>query len=307
MKHKNLYISLVCVCLAVVLTLGFVYAQSESTAPIAENLEICTYREVSVGGQLKAVDPDGDVLTFEITTTPTKGSIELEEDSGCFVYSPAAGKRGRDYFGYKAVDSNGNYSSEATVIIKIEKQKTKVTYSDMSGNSAHYATIVLAEKDIFVGECLGGMYVFNPDTPVTRGEFLTMCLKLNNFNILSGVITTGFVDDDDIPAYQKPYVSTALLTGIVAGYSYDTDTAVFMSNNGIRYSEAAVMLNKSMNLTNVNTESYGDTAPEWAAQSCANLSACKIASYDQTASEDILTRGECAKILCEAIRVLDNR
>ena len=107
-------------CTALI-TAGF--AAGTSSSPVAENLELTTYRGVSVGGRLSAVDPDGDVLSYEITTKPAKGTVELSED-GSFVYTPDDGKKGRDYFGYKAVDSQGNYSQEATVIIKITKQKS---------------------------------------------------------------------------------------------------------------------------------------------------------------------------------------
>ncbi|MGI5985724.1 MAG: hypothetical protein GXY01_08845 [Clostridiales bacterium] len=303
MNRKN--ISIIALTLSLVLTLGIIYvgAESKGEAPIAENLEITTYRDVSVGGQLKAKDPDGDVLTFEITTPPTKGNIELKEN-GCFVYTPAEGKRGRDYFGYKAIDSKGNMSSEATVIIRIEKQKTKIAYSDMNGNGAYCAAVALAENDVFVGECIGGQYVFNPDRPVTRGEFLTMCLKLTNSDILSGVITTGFADDSEIPAYMKPYVSTALLTGIITGYSDGINTAVFNGGNYISYPEAAVMLNKALNLTDVNANNYSNAAPVWAAQACANLSACRISDYSQ---ENQLTRADCAKLLYNAMDIIENR
>ena len=98
-------------------------ARAEGNAPVAQNLELTTYRNVSVGGRLTAVDPDGDTLTFQITTEPTKGEIELTDD-GRFVYTPETNRRGRDYFGFKAVDAEGNSSQEATVIIRIEKQKT---------------------------------------------------------------------------------------------------------------------------------------------------------------------------------------
>ena len=36
----------------------------------------------------------------------------------------------------------------------------------------------LAEEAIFRGEYLAGEYVFDPDTPVTREEFLAMCMKV---------------------------------------------------------------------------------------------------------------------------------
>ena len=273
-------------------------ATGTGSSPIAENLDICTYRNTSVGGQLKATDPDGNVAKFEITTSPIKGEIVLKEN-GSFVYTPRDGKHGRDYFGYKAYDNDGNASAEATVIIRIDKQKTKITYSDMSGNGAHCAAIALAENDIFVGENLGGQYVFNPNAPVTRGEFLAMCMKLTDSDILSGVITTGFADDKEIPDYLKPYVSTALLTGVISGYSDGVNTAVFNSNNCISYPEAAVMLNKMLDLNDVNAAAYGGTAPAWAEQACANLSACDISDYTDVPQ---LTRADCAKLLYNSMK-----
>ena len=294
--------NVIALSLMLVLTLSVINVGAIGTgaAPIAENLEIMTYRNVSVGGQLKATDPDGDTLTFEITTPPVKGEIALR-DNGSFVYTPKEGKRGRDYFGYKAFDEAGNISSEATVIIKIEKQKTKIAYSDMEGNGAHCAAIALAENNIFIGESIGGQYVFNPDAPVTRGDFLTMCMKLTDSDLLSGVLTTGFADDSSIPAYLKPYVSTALLTGVISGYSDGVNTAVFNGENYISYPEAAVMLNKALGLTDVSAEIYGDTIPVWAAQACANLSACRISDYSDVPQ---LTRADCANLLYNAMKLI---
>lgn len=47
-------------------------------APIAENLELRTYQETSVGGTLQAVDPEGDLLTFRLCSEPKKGTLILE-------------------------------------------------------------------------------------------------------------------------------------------------------------------------------------------------------------------------------------
>ena len=43
-------------------------AHAEGGAPVAQNLELTTYRNVSVGGRLSAVDPDGGTLTYQIPT-----------------------------------------------------------------------------------------------------------------------------------------------------------------------------------------------------------------------------------------------
>lgn len=304
MKRKT--VGVLALSLTLALTVGMLWAcaaQSEEN-PIAENLELKTYRGVSVGGQLKATDPDGDPMKFEVTTKPIKGTVSLKDD-GSFVYTPAEGKRGHDYFGYKAVDTKGNKSSEATVIIKIEKQKSKIAYSDMNGDGAYMAAVRLAEEDVFVGEQLGGQYVFCPEKTVSRGEFLTMCMKLAGSDVLTGVVTTGFADDEDIPAYMKPYVSTALLSGVIKGCTAGEGAAVFSPADAISYPEAAVMLDRALGLTKASSTNEGDyAAPVWAEQSCANLSACRISDYR---GSDVLTRADCAEMLYNAMGVLEKR
>lgn len=295
--------------LALALALGLLpSAFAANSAPIAENLELETYRGVSLGGNLAAVDPDGDDVSFEITTEPVKGTIELQDD-GSFVYTPADGKRGKDYFGYKAIDSSGNYSQEATVIISIKKQKTKVTYSDMSGDGAEYAAVTLAEEGVFIGQCLAGDYVFSPSAPVTREEFLAMCMKVSGAEILSGVKTTGFADDGAISAWAKPYVSTALKSGLITGCAGSDAGAVFEPDRYITAAEAAVMLDKALGLTNAVATwfAYEDAVPAWAAQSAANVTSCGLAPYGLSFEADSLTRAEAAEMLVGAIKLMENR
>ena len=128
---KRLFIIVFTLVLAALLGTGLAYpALAAGSAPVAENLELRTFKNVSVNGQLSAFDPENDVV---ICTQPVKGRIELATD-GSFVYTPAMDKKGKDYFGYKAIDAEGNSSQEATVIIRIDKQKKGVSYSDMKGS-----------------------------------------------------------------------------------------------------------------------------------------------------------------------------
>ncbi|MEI3102502.1 MAG: Ig-like domain-containing protein [Oscillospiraceae bacterium] len=134
---KRVFISAFLVVMALLLCSGMVYpAMAAGSAPVAENLELRTFRNVSVSGQLSALDPENDVVKFEISTQPVKGHIELATD-GSFVYTPNQDKKGKDYFGYRATDSEGNVSQEATVIIRIDKQKKDVSYSDMKGSAGN--------------------------------------------------------------------------------------------------------------------------------------------------------------------------
>ena len=283
---------------------------SQNSSPIAKNLEYGTYKGIAVTGQLAATDPDGDEVTFEITNMPRKGTVETQSD-GSFVYTPKDNKKGADSFTYTAVDTYGNRSDEATVSINISKQSTNITYSDMTDSSSYYAALVLAEEDIFVGEKLGSEYFFRPDSTVTRSEFLAMCLELTGTETLDGITRTGFYDDDNIPMWAKPYVSTALMAGVITGYRNDDGRLVFSSNEPITYSEAAVILDNALQLTDVESvvSVNGDEAsPVWAYQATVNLTACNIMpELEQSSYSETVTRAGAAQLLSASLSVLNSR
>lgn len=268
-------------------------------APVAENREIETYRGVSVGGRVSASDPDGGPLTFELTTEPMKGSVELASD-GHFVYTPGENKRGKDYFGFRATDEQGNVSQEGTVIIQLLRQRSKVCYSDLVGEACAYSATVLAEKDVFVGEQLGSDYVFHPQQTVSRGEFLTMCMVLSEEDILSGTLSTGFMDDEQIDAWLKPYVSTALMEGHIQGLAA-SGGASFESSAEIRMQDACSILNSVLGITNV-----ANLGQDRQSQAVSNLAACGI--VDESAALDApLTRAQAASMLAGALELLEQR
>lgn len=305
MKQRLFYgITAVSAVAGLCLSLCLTPALAQGSAPVAENLEITTYRGVSVDGELAAVDPDGDVLTFLITTPPTKGTVEVD-DTGKFIYTPAEGRRGKDYFGYVAQDPEGNRSQEATVIIQITKPKTNVTYSDMAGHGAYYDAMKLAERGIFTGQQIGETFVFSPNASVTRGEFLAMCMELSGGRILSGVSSTGFSDDSQIPAWQKPYVATALMNGAISGYG-GAGTAAFSAQSPITCTEAAVMLNSILRVTDVSSFDADPGTPVWAGQAVANLNACR-ALPTGFVSDASLTRAQAAQMLSAALAIAEKR
>lgn len=279
---------------------GMCAASADGAAPVAENLELKTYQNVSVGGSLSAYDPDGGALEYTITTQPVKGSIELNDD-GSFVYTPRENKKGRDYFGYKAADGEGNLSQEATVIIKIEKAKKDVLYSDMRGRADEYSAVLLSEKGIFTGAQIGGKYCFCPDKPVSRGEFLSMCMLTAGEPVVDAALSTGYADDDAIPAWMKCYVATADMCGVVAAQEAQT----FLPDEHITKAEAALMLDRAINITTVSYMPLDDSFDAEVAQACVNLNA--VGAMDAPAAGDYLTRADMARMLSAAIAVLEKR
>lgn len=286
---------------------------AENAAPIAENLDLSTYKNVAITAQFTATDPEGDLLTFQLVKKPARGAVTMPQDGSTeFVYTPYENKTGKDSFTYVAVDAVGNASAVATVKIKIEKPSTKVTYADMDGVSAYKAAIRMAEEGVFVGECMNGEYFFHPDAPVSRSEFVAMAMKTVGMDALSDISTTGFADDITIPAWAKGYAASALKSGVVQGTADSEGRIVFNPDNTITRAEAAVLLDRALQVSDVSEHFYSDSepAPAWAVQSAANLQTCGVLRADSTGALGLsaqLTRGDAAEMLLGAMEVLDAR
>jgi hypothetical protein len=306
-------VTLLSLCLAGALALpaaalSLSTAEADNAAPIAENLTLTTYKNVAITGQCAAVDPEGDLVTFRLAEKPARGQVELSED-GSFCYTPYENKKGKDTFTYVAVDESGNVSQEATVKVTIEKQSTKVSYSDMDGSAAHYAALRLAERGIFVGSNIGGVYCFQPDEAVTREEFLAMAMTAAGAQALDGVNITGFYDDEDIPTWAKGYVSAAVMAGAVQGSSNEAGQPVFRAGDGITAAEGAVIIDRLLAMGDVAADDVFDeeTVPTWAYQSVVNMDAVNVVSLSDTSLSDPMTRGQAAQMLSAMLDVLDSR
>lgn len=279
-------------------------AYAQQVLPIAENLEVNTYRNTSVGGRLSAHDPQGGELEYIITTQPVKGDIELKED-GSFVYTPREGKKGRDYFGYKVRNSAGELSQEATVIIRIQKQLSDVSYSDMKGRADEYSAILLSERNIFTGEKLGGKYCFSPEKHVSRGEFLSVCMLVSQKPVPQAVLKTSYFDDASIPEWMKAYAAAAAMGGVYQGQQSDEGT-VFAHDEALTKTEAALIMDRIMNITEVSYYQLDPQSPEELAQACVNLAACGVLD-NSGISPDYLTRADMASMAAAALAIMDNR
>ena len=277
--------------LCVLLFSGSLTAAAADGAPIAENLEIMTYRGISVGGQLKAFDPEGEEVHFRITTEPRKGTLTLEEN-GEFVYTPAEGKRGRDYFGYCASDPKGNVSQEATVVITIRKAGKGAGYADTAGLSCE-------EEGLFTGRCVCGKYLFEPEETVSCGEFLSLCMETAG---IEPVETTVSAESSATaaPVWIQQYVDAAVSEGCPVptfdGASFDADAPVTLG-------AAAQTLSKALRITPLSSASSEESA---AARAIQELVACGLLPIGMDA-EAPLTRGQAAELFLKTLDLLEQR
>ena len=283
-------------------------AEMENAAPIAENLSLNTYKGVAIFSRFAAVDPEGDLVTFQIVDSPARGEVALDEnDPAAFTYTPYEGKKGKDRFTYVAIDSNGNTSQPATVKIVIQKQKTAVSYSDMAGDPSHYAALRLAEAGVYTGRRVGSLYCFDPDSSFTREEFLAMAMTAAGSAPLQDVSLTGFYDDGDISAWAKGYVSAALVQGAVCGSHNDAGQTVFAPGRPVTQAEAAVIIDRLLAPGDVSAATLSaETAPAWAYQSVVNMEAVSVLRSSADLAKP-LTHAEAAEMLSAMLDVLDSR
>lgn len=282
-------------------TVGLYLLASSNSAPVAEDLALTTYQNVEVQGTFAAVDPEGDLLTFKLISKPARGTVTQAQDgSADFTYTPYENKSGRDAFTYVCADAVGNTSAPATVSIKIEKQKTKVTYSDMAGVEGHREAIHLAEAGLLTGEQVGKEYLFHPEQTISRAQFTALAMAAAGIDVMGPVSRTGFSDDEAISAWAKPYVSSALRSGIVQGTTDNEGRVVFQADAPITAAEAAVVLNRAVSVTDV--AGAAGEVPLWFSQAVANLSSCNALPPSVSLHEP-LTRAQAAVMLSAALDV----
>lgn len=310
MKYRALLLALLLLVLAAMpaaaMALTTATADQTNSAPIAENLSLTTYKDIAITSRFAATDPEGDPVTFQIVGSPARGQVTVDEnDTAAFWYTPYEGKKGKDSFTYVAIDDKGNMSEPATVKIVIEKQSSKITYSDMTGEASAFAATRLAEEGIYIGRQVGSLYCFDPGETFTREEFLALAMDVAGVEPLDGTTLTGFYDDDSISVWAKGYVSAALIGGTVQGSLNEQGQAVFRGNAEISCAEAMVIIDRLLSMGDVDAVPTM-AVPAWAAQSAANMEA--VAVISPTAQMDgMLTRSDAAQMLSAMLDVMENR
>lgn len=293
-------------CLGEEQTIAVSVFAAKKTTPVCEDCELETYKNIANSGTLCASDADGDPLTYQLVKEPKRGSVELHND-GSFTYTPAENKVGKDSFVYQAEDPSGNVSNEATVKIKIVKPTDKATYEDVDGALA-YTAMWLREKGIYTGKTVSGHLCFEPESTVSRGEFLAMTMRLLNTEAEDTVLTSGFADEQTTPVWMRPYIVSAYRNGMITGTSEDAGV-VFRPCDAMTGAEAAVMLQNMLQLPVPDSKAVfaadeaGETVPAWAQDA---VSAIWDAGFELSAAaaNQPITREDCANLLYQAARLL---
>ncbi|MBE6632589.1 MAG: hypothetical protein E7623_07830, partial [Ruminococcaceae bacterium] len=270
---------------------------------------VSTQKNISYYGTLKALDPENDDLVYKIVKQPKNGLLALKDkNNGSYCYTPTRNFVGNDSFTYIVFDKYGNCSEETAVNVRITKAATDFVYSDMVGHWAHNAAIKLSSGDIMSGELVGNNYVFNPNTSVSREEFICLALKASGIKVDKTVKKTVFTDDEKIDPEYKPYVAAAYNRGIIKGIK--TESGLFFNPQAtVTRAEAAVILNNILGAEQPTVRPVfadSESIPEWAASSLYALN--EIGIFTGVGEGNIspfaeLNRAMTAQILCSVMEL----
>ena len=264
----------------------------ENKPPVTEDFAAETYKNLPLEGKLKVKDPENETMTFTLVRGPKRGQVELRED-GTFTYTPKKNKVGIDSFVYTATDSAGKVSRETTVTITIVKPTDSRQYQDTLGLECRFAAEWMKNTGIFQGETLDGNPCFQPEKEVTRGEFLTMLVRTLELPLERTRDLGAWAED--VPQWLRPYLATAVRTGLVAGLP---EGAVYDPDAPVTGAEAAVMIQNALALTADAEAMAVENAPDWARQAMSTL-----AQWGVNLEEGNLTRSKTALALYEVAQL----
>lgn len=262
----------------------------EDRSPVAEDFALETYKNLPNDGTLKVKDPENQTLVYTVTRQPRRGDVVIRED-GSFTYTPKKNKVGTDSFTYTATDPAGNVSREATVTIQILKPAVATQYTDTQGESCRFEAEWMKNTGIFTGEQLGDNSCFQPQKPVTGGEFLVMVIRALDIPTDAQVYAEL---DGDTSVWLKPYLAAALRSGLTAGLPETLDP-----NAVITGAQAARILQNALDLplsADAAMDQGKSDLPAWADTSLQALAENGICLEPEAP----LTRSQAAVALYQA-------
>ena len=98
---------------------GSVTPPSANLPPTASDISAVTKKNIALSIPLKGLDPDGDPLSYTVSSKPLYGTITL--DGSSVVYTPNTNYVGKDSFTYTASDGVLT-SNQATVSITVKRK-----------------------------------------------------------------------------------------------------------------------------------------------------------------------------------------
>ncbi len=258
-----------------------------------------TQAMISYYGRVNARDNEGDELKYMIVRYPENGSFVFLSD-GSYKYTPKNGFTGYDTVVYTVRDEYGNYTEANTIRLKVIERMSDIVFSDMTDRAEYNAAVAMQALGAMNGERVGDTYYFNPDSNMTKAEFILVAMKASGVKKDSTAITTFFDDNEKIPEALMGYVATAQRLGIVDG-KWEAGGLMLHPEENITLYEVAEIIAKIKGYGDEESEEYttNSTIPIYARASVSTL--CALGVFEESAEtingQYLPTRAEIAEYL----------
>ncbi len=195
--------------------------EDSNTAPISDNISLKTAKTVALFDTLPAFDKNNDDMEIKLTKKAEKGTLSFNGTD--FSYSPYPSSKGEDSFTYIVSDEYGNYSKEYRVDIEIQNINSSHLYDDMAGKSGYASAVFLSEAGLLRGEKKAGLRLFSPDEEVFFEDLMVLLSDISGASEdFTPCFSTGLASDPETKDYLKPYIKSALSSGIITDFSPNT-------------------------------------------------------------------------------------
>jgi gliding motility-associated-like protein/uncharacterized repeat protein (TIGR01451 family) len=281
-------------------TVDITVTPKPNNPPVATATPVVTPQDTPVNGTVTASDPDGDPVTYTVTTPPVHGTVVINPD-GTYTYTPTAGYNGPDSFVTTVCDDKGacttatvditvtpkpNNPPVATATPIVTPQDTpidgKITASDPDGDPVTY-TVSTAPVHGTVVINPDGTYTYTPATGYSGPDSFvtTVCDD-------KGACTTATVDITVTPKPNNPPVATATpivtpqdtpVNGTVTASDPDGDPVTYTVSTPPVH--GTVVINPDGSYTYTPTAGYSGQ-DSFVVTVCDDKGACTTATVDIT-------------------------
>ncbi len=262
------------------------FTDEVNSPPVATNSKMKAVSGIMCFCDLDIIEPNGDDFTINVITYPSNGYVTVNPE-GRVLYTPEEGFSGKDRLVYSVRDCFGNVSESATLEINVEKNENQLVFQDMKENLNHFYAYNMCEDDVMVYRLENGKYYFDPDTPVSKVEFLVMLMCVSGLDSDIVAVADSIISDDEgLSSGLKGYISAAAQKELIM-----LENGKFKPDEEITFSDAAFMIAAALKLP-FRTSSDGESLD-------ASLNSVVSAGiFDKDCQGDeVISKSESAKIL----------
>lgn len=191
--------------------------------PVAEPQTIITAEDTATNLGLTATDADGDILSFNVVTSPTNGTLNGTAPE--LVFSPAADFHGTNVFTFVAVDGNSTSAPVAiTLIITPVNDRPVAEAKVISLNEDATQTVSLSGTDVD-GDALTYTVILQPTNGTLSGVApnltYTSATNYHGADVFSYVANDGITNS--VPALVTLTIQSVNDAPVVTNQSLTTD------------------------------------------------------------------------------------